>query len=251
MPSYSLLTVVQKALTATNSFEVNSIDDTPEAQSIADFAEDVYNDMVVELPEWQFQEKLLSLESSLDNTRPNYMKIPAGVTKIKESSVEYNVSKDGGYSYRKIKYLEPQDFLELIQGDYSEASVEIEDYDGTRYMIKNDRMPTYFTTFDGVHLAFDSFDSSVDSTLQETKSRFIGTKERDFTRTDDFLIPLPEHLQSYYLAGVRAKASEYLSGEPLVSDIRKYQAGLAKARVKHKKVGGTETYSRRKNYGRN
>ena len=249
MPKYTLLTVVQKALDSTNSFEVDSIDDTPEAQAIAGFAEDVYQDFISELPqEWHYKERLLSLESSLDDTRPNYMKIPDGVTKIKESKVQYNIDKEGGYEYKDIQYLYPQDFLELTSNLQGETQV-VEDYSGTRYEIYNDRMPKYFTTFDGDHLAFDAFDLSLENTLQETKTRFIGSQEDQFHRVDDFIIPLPNDLIASYVAMVKAKSSEYLQGEPLVSDIRKGTAGLVKARMKNR-VGGLETNSRRKNYGR-
>lgn len=248
MPKYSLLTVVQKALDATNSFEVDSIDDTPEAQAVAGFAEDVYQDFISELPEWRYKERLLSLESSLDDTRPNYMKIPSGVTKIKQSIVEYNVA-ESGYDYKRIKFVYPQEFLEIVSKTPTSHSKTIEDYDGVRYPIQTNKHPDYFTTFDGVNLVFDSVNNDVETTLQETKTRFIGTQETPFYRTDDFIIPLPNDLQASYLAMVKAKASEYLQGEPLVSDIRKGTAGLVKARMK-RMVGGTETNSRRKNYGR-
>lgn len=252
MPALTLLNVVQSTLAATNSFEVDSIDDTPEAQSVAIFAEDVYFDFLAELPEWQFAEKLLSLESSLDADKPNYMKIPTGVYKIKYSTIEYNVSEDAGeYDYRTINYIEPSDFLDHIKNVSGDDTQEVTDYDGVSYRIRNDRHPTYFTTFDGVNLVFDSYNKDVDTTLQETKTRFVGMKERSFSRVDDFHIPLPNSMQQYYLAAVKAKASEYLTGEPLVSDIRKGQAGLVKARMKHQKVGVTQgRYSRRKNYGR-
>lgn len=249
MPKYTLLTVVQKALDSTNSFEVDSIDDTPEAQAIAGFAEDVYQDFISELgQEWQYKERLLSLESSLDDTKPNYMKIPSGVTKIKESVVQYNIDTEGGLKYQDIQYLYPQDFLEMTSYQHG-STQQVQDYSGTVYDIFNDRMPKYFTTFDGDNLAFDAFDLSVENTLQETKTRFIGTQETPFYRTDDFIIPLPNDLLASYLAMVKAKASEYLQGEPLVSDIRKGTAGLVKARMKNR-IGGVETYSRRKNYGR-
>jgi len=251
MPQLTLLDIVQKTLSATNGFEVDSIDDTPEAGDIAGFAEDVYNDFIAELPEWQFQEKLLSLESSLDNTKPNYMRIPTGVTKIKYSTVEYNNGTLEEPDYRVVKYLHPDEFLNALRHRNTSNTIAVQDYDGVVCGgIATDKHPEYYSTFDGEHLIFDSYDSSVDTTLQETKTRFIGTKERVFNRVDDFIIPLPNHLQSYYLAMVRAKASEYLNGEPLVSDIRKGQAGLVKARIKHKKVGGLEHNTRRKNYGR-
>lgn len=72
----TLLEMVQSILSSMDSDEVNSIDDTIEAQQVAYVIKSVYNDIstFIDLPE---QDKIFQLEPSGDPDKPTVMLIPA------------------------------------------------------------------------------------------------------------------------------------------------------------------------------
>jgi hypothetical protein len=192
----TLLQIVQNILSDMDSEDVNSISDSVEATQVASVVRDVYFNMVSTrmIPEHKQLTKLTSLSSS---ARPTHFKIPDSVKII--DSLHYNISTTGGVSFRELKYLEPLLFLTLnSEGD---SSVVVYDVKGnTPILIRNDGMPTYFTSFDDEHIIMDSFDSSYSQTLTEVNTQAYCQKIPDFTVSDDYTPDVDDVLFPYLIA---------------------------------------------------
>lgn len=183
----TLLDIVQEIVSDLDSDNVNSISDTDEAYQVARIVQNTYYDLVANrrIPEL---EELTKLESLADSTRPTYLKLPTNVSSLKR--IDYNISDDSNdYSYRNLCYKEPEAFLDWITIKSAEDTntIVMPDINGnTTLMIRNNKMPTSYTSFDDLHIVCDSYDSSVDSVLQTSKTRALVKIIPTFNLTDTF-----------------------------------------------------------------
>jgi hypothetical protein len=210
----TLLEIVQDTMNDMDSDEVNSISDTVEATQIANICRSVYYDVIttVDLPE---HTELMSVSGLSNSSRPNYMDANS-VTEIKE--FRYNVSDTAGeLEYKLIDYVPPDDFIQrIVTRDTSQTEVIIvtDPTNGISLPIINNKMPDYYTSFDDRYLCFDSYDSSIDSTLQSSKTMVLGIKLPSFTMTDASVPDMDDTIFPYYLAEVKSRALSLLKGGP-------------------------------------
>ena len=192
----TLLQIVQNILSDMDSEDVNSISDSIEAEQIASVVRDVYYNMVSTrmIPEHQELVKLVSLSNS---ARPTHFQVPDSVKRI--DFIRYNVSTDSDIEFREIQYIEPLLFLTLHQDG---ANIDtVYDVNGnTPLLIRNDQMPTYYTSFDDLHIVMDSYKSDTDQILAENKTQALGHKIPTFTISDNFTPDLDEVLFPYLIA---------------------------------------------------
>jgi hypothetical protein len=216
----TLLEVVQDVLNDMDSDEVNSISDTVEATQIANICRSVYYDVIttVDLPE---HSELITVTGLANSLYPNWMDAD-DVTEIKE--LRYNVSETAGeLEYRVIDYIPPNEFVQRISTrDTSQTEVIIvnDPVSGIGLPIINNKMPDYFTSFDDRYLCFDSYDSSIDTTLQTSKTLCLGIKIPTFTMTDSAVPDMDDTIFPYYLAEVKTRALSLLKGgaDPSVTE---------------------------------
>jgi hypothetical protein len=254
MPSRTLLEVVDMYLIKTNGFRVQSIFDTEESEGAAKIAEDVFYQIVQKVPDIQFKETLINLEHSNVTSEPNYLVIPDTVGHLFDNIVKYNHTDSGQGitdNYRPVQYIDPREFLDVIQRNTNKDSnmEEVTDPSGVTYLVRNDKHPDYYTSFDGKHLAFDSYNSSEDASLQSSKSIAFVSKEPVFLIQDDFQIPLPDYMMMMYQDGVVAEASETIRQEAMPSARRRFNAEMAKLQQANRRVG--QKREARVSYGRN
>jgi|SRR5690554_2019735 len=252
MPRKTVLEIVNMYLIKSNGFRVQSIYDSDEAESAAHIAEEVFYHIVEKVPNIQFTESVIRLDHANDTNAPNYLKLPVTVSRIVDSEIKYNHTKDNvTTNYRKIQYMDPRDFLDYVSNfkNTSQNVVEVIDpTSGIRYFVRNDKHPEYFTSFDGSYLAFDSFDIKEDTTLQSDKSLALVSKEPVFLLQDNFYPPLPNHLFSVYQDGVVAECMEIIRSEPAPEIRRRYRTEMAKLQKTNQRVGYYRTG--RVSYGR-
>ncbi len=210
----TLLELVQDVLNDMDSDEVNSISDTVEATQIANVCRSVYYDVIttVDLPE---HTELMTVTGLSNSTRPNFMDAN-NITEIKE--LRYNVSETAGQiEYSLINYLPPDEFIQrIVKRDTSSSEIILvtDPTSGISLPIDNSRMPSYYTSFDDRYLCFDSYKSSVDSTLQTSKTMVLGIKLPAFTMTDASVPDMDDTIFPYYLAEVKSRALSLLKGGP-------------------------------------
>lgn len=184
----TLLEITQDILmTGLDSDTVNSISDTEEATQVANIVKNTYFDMVSRriFPE---QKELTKLDSIADSTRPCYLKLPTNVRRL--DRFEYNVSEDSNVSYREIMWKDPEEFLDWTRfRDVSdqETTTMLDINGNTSIVIRNNKMPSYFTSFDDEHVVCDAYKSTIDDVLQTSKTRAYVTKMPTFSLEDSFV----------------------------------------------------------------
>ena len=244
----TLLQVCNYFFDHTDGFRVSTIDDTIESQQVASIAEKVFYDLNNDVFGNSHLESLIQLDALADNTKPNYLQLPDEASDIRHDTVMYDVSDDvSEIEMKEIIYVPPLKFLDMIGTKKASTTTQVvTDFGGYRMTIDNDTAPQYFTSFDDEYLVFDSFDSSVDSTLQSSKSGVITQLQRSFTQSDTYIIDFPEWFHTTYLNSVMSEASAALREEPLPSIARLARLGIIRARKKNR-IGQRETA---KDYGR-
>jgi hypothetical protein len=201
MAKMTLLDMVQDILSDMDSDQVNSISDTVESLQVAQIIKSTYYN-IVDGRDYPFLHELFQLDSSASVSRPTHMKLPETIIDL--DWVKYNRKKasDTRNKYEKVKYLAPEEFLDLVnQRDSSNTTVQIVvDPTSIQLNILNNKAPEYFTSFDNETIVFDSFDSGLESTIQNSKLQCYGRRSVVFTLSDTFIPDLPVQMFSYLLS---------------------------------------------------
>lgn len=203
----TLLELVQSILSDMDSEPVNSISDSIEAEQIASVIEDTYFNFVSsrEIPEHR---RLIKITALSDNTKPTHFKYVGRQLYW----IRYNIDENSQTNYREIKYMDPGSFA-TRNLDTSNVTTVYDVSASTNLLILNDRMPSIYTSFDDEHIVMDAFKSSVESTLQTTKTQAYGIVTPTFSLSDTFEPDLDEDLIPYLLAEAKsASFSLFKSG---------------------------------------
>jgi|13_taG_2_1085334.scaffolds.fasta_scaffold00162_31 hypothetical protein len=194
----TLLELVQSILSDMDSEPVNSISDSIEAEQIASVIEDTYFNFVSsrEIPEHR---RLIKITALSDNTKPTHFKYVGRQLYW----IRYNIDENSQTNYREIKYMDPGSFA-TRNLDTSNVTTVYDVSASTNLLILNDRMPSIYTSFDDEHIVMDAFKSSVESTLQTTKTQAYGIVTPTFSLSDTFEPDLDEDLIPYLLAEAKS-----------------------------------------------
>lgn len=207
MPKLTLLEIVSDILNDLDGDPVNSLNDTVEAQQVAQIVKTTFYN-IVDGKEYPHKSELFQLDALTDVLHPNYLKIPE--TQENVQWVKYNVRSitDTKDKYENIKYKTPEEFLSLVdKRDSSATNVQVvSDFSGIPLNILNDKAPQYYTSFDDVYVVFDSFDNGIDTTLQQSKNSCFGQRTLTFTISDMFTPDLPVQMFSYLLNEAKSTA---------------------------------------------
>lgn len=248
MAKQTLLDIVQEILSDMNSDNVNSISDTLESMQVAQIVRrtwiNLYNDRI-----WPHTASMLKIHSSADSSKPTHMFLPESLIHL--DWVKYDVTDDPTKpkNYRELKYLAPKDFVDFcLTRDTTKSNVTVVmDYSGTPLFLRNDLMPTYYTTFDDEHIVMDSWDQTVDSILQHSKTQAYGISEPAFLLEDAFVPDCPAKAFPYFVN--EAKSTCFLKVKEVFSQKDEQNSNRQKAwlaKEKHRVNGGIKY----PNYGR-
>lgn len=248
MAKMTLLDITQEILSDMNSDNVNSISDTTESMQVATMVRrtfyNLYNDRV-----WPSTSGLIMINSSADNTKPTHMILDENLIHMEWLKYDVRTDPAKSHNYKDIPYKHPDEFLTLVMGrDSTKGNVqEVVDYTGAKLYILNDCMPTCYTSFDDEHLVFDSYDNTVDSILQQSKTQAFGETEPAFELSDLFVPDIPTKAFPYFINECKSvcslKIKEVFSQKDEQASNRQ-KSWLAKE--KHRVNGGI----RYPNYGR-
>lgn len=244
----TLLEIVQDILNDLDSDEVNSIDDTVEAQQVAQIVKSTYFALLSNR-NWPHLKKGIKLDSYADLSKPTHLKLADNVKEL--SFVNYDKRKlnETRKRYEQVKWMEPDDFLAYTNkrnSDESNVKVVV-DFSGIDLLIRNDQQPTYYTSFDDSNMVFDSYDSKVDDTLVSAKFQAQGYVIPDWEPIDDFIPDLPDEAFTLLLEESKSRASFKLKQ---VQDVKAEQeAGRQNRWLSRKswRVNGGQQYP---DYGR-
>lgn len=234
----TLLEMTQSILSDMDSEGVNSISDSDEAQQVASVIRDTFYNITSarKIPE---HDRLVSLTALTDSERPTHFLYPENVKEIR--LFEYNG--------REVKWKDPVEFLNSMPEFGQDGAVAVLDpISLTTLYIKDDKDPTYYTSFDDQYIICDSYNADVDTTLQNSKSRCWGTQHPTFTMTDDFIPNLDNVLFPYLLAEAKSTCfSIFKSG----SDPKIEQAARRLKAYVQNDMHRTKLQPQRPYYGRN
>lgn len=239
----TLLEIVQSILNDMDSEAVNSISDTVEAQQIASVVEDVYYNIISarEIPE---HKQLLQMTSLSDSAKPTHFHYPTNTKEIEK--LFYNIGTSGA-NWSEVIFVEPLDFLNRMDDQATGVVVVTDVAGGTPLYIRNDRMPSYYTSFDDYNIVMDAYDATVESTLQQSKTRAYGTVYPTFSQTDNFEPDLDDTMLPYLIAEAKSTCfSLFKSG----SDPKVEQAARRLKSYVQNDMYRTKRENKRPHYGR-
>lgn len=207
---YTLLEMVQILLSAMDSDEVTSINDTVESYQLAVLIRSAFYDLATEL-ELDEHEGLFQLTASGDNALPCLMTLPTNVATLRELSYDIRDSGDTYADWKELTYMPLDQFLEMQNTLKDQTSNIVEmavtsNSETHKVLCWSDRDPTYYTSFDSTTLLFDSYDSTVDTTLQKSKTQCYGALYTTFTLSDAFAPDLDPSQFSYFMNKVKVRA---------------------------------------------
>lgn len=188
---YTLLQMTQKILVAMDSDDVNAIDDTEEALEVVDIIEDTYYDLMTQ-QEWNHLKKPQNMQSLSDADFPSTLKIPDNVIDIGELRYESRTSASDKLNYKTLTYKTPEEFTEfMLKRDSTASNIATKTVKngGTPLFIKTDEAPKYWTSFDDQYLTMDAYNSSLESTVQGSKSIAYSVVVPVFDSTDGDYVP--------------------------------------------------------------
>ena len=217
MPRLTLLEIVQDILNDLDGDPVNSLNDTVEAQQIAQIVKTTFN-QIIDGKHWPHLYELFQFEALSVLNKPNYLKIPDNIVSMEW--VKYNIrsSTDTKNRFTEIVYKSPSEFLDLVDArDSSASNIQlVQDFSGVTLGIINDKAPQYYTSFDNEYILFDSFDSGVDSSITASKSSGYGRREATFTISDTFVPDIPNQAFSFLLSEAKAMSFGIMKQAPNV-----------------------------------
>jgi hypothetical protein len=204
---WTLLDIVQDCLSDMDSDNVNSIMDTIESEQVAQIVKATYLAMVSNR-DWPHLRRPIQISPYSDPSFPTHMTVQDEIKKL--VSINYNKAKEGEDRklYQPVKWAEPDHFLRLTNKENStDSRVDIiVDPSGVELLIRNDTAPRFYTSFDDKTLVFNSYDKTVDDTLQSSKVQAQAYIMPPFYMQDDFVPDLPAHAFSALIEEVKSRA---------------------------------------------
>lgn len=207
MAKKTLLQLVQDIMSDIESDEVNSINDTVESLQVAQIVGSTY-DAIISGRDWPHLKELFQLDSGTV-AKPTHMKLPETIIQVDFINYNKRLSTDTKDKYLEVIYKAPKDFLKLLNERDSSSSlvtVVTDDSDITLNILNN-KAPSFYTSFDDEYLIFDSFDSSLETNLQNSKTQCQGSRDAAFTLDDSFVPDLPVQMFTYLLNEAKSTCS--------------------------------------------
>lgn len=251
---YTLLEMIQLILSSMDSDEVDSYDETTESMQVALLLKSVYYDIANDLA-LDEHEEIFELVASGDNAKPTLMTLPERCIRL--DSINYNNKLDTETyaNYQPVEYMPFDQFMEMTNslrdsdnvGQLTFTNVDGESFE---YIYRNDKMPEYYTTWNDNTILFDSYDSSIDTTLQKSKTRCYGSLYSQWTMSNSFIPDLDPTQFSYYIN--RAKARAFTEMKQTANQEAAAEARRQKVITQKRKttVKGLTSFDRSAHYGR-
>lgn len=280
---YTNLELVQDVLSSMSSDEVNSVSDNPESLQVLGIIRQKYFDIInrLDLPD---HEQLIQFQPSLDDTTPVIMYIPDGVAEVKwlkyfdnntSGAVnllsnttdiinglpgdEVNPGPLSPPGYGDVFILPNRQFIDMVSkfntNENDVQSFTFSDnsnkFDGSyTFYYKNDHTPTYCTILSNYYVIFDSYDATVDSTLQASKTMALGLVIPKFEMTDTFIPDLSEEQFSLLLNEVKALAFYELKQQPHQLALQETKRGWSSVQKKKSVANKPNYFDQLPNFGR-
>jgi hypothetical protein len=220
----TLLEMVSDILNDMDADEVNSIDDTIEAQQVAQIIKTCYFEMMGNR-NWPHTKQLFQFQHVGNLARPNYLIAPENLKELITFQYEDQKKTDMKQVLKEVVYREPEAFMRLCNSrDSSKSTVTtVTDYSGVTLLIVNNLAPSYWTSFDDKHIITDSYDKLMDDTLQSSKTHCLGYIIPDWERSDTSVPFLPAEAFPALLE--ESKSTAFLALKQMTNQKAEQKAG--------------------------
>lgn len=244
----TLLELVQDILNDADADSVNSINDTVESVQTAQIVKTSYFEMIANR-NWPHLKRTITLEGALDVAKPTHLKLPVGVKEL----IAFNYNKrrpdDDKDRFSRLTYFEPEDFLTKVNNRNSlqDNIVRVQDFGGVPLLLRDDKAPEYYTSFDDEFLVADSWDTSVETTLNGAQTQCLVYEDPSWSVDDSFIPDLPAEAFPALLAEAKSTAFVVLKQQ---SNAKAEQKARRQQRWLSRKAWRTSGGVRYPDYGR-
>ncbi len=218
MAKRTLLDMTQGILRSLKLDEVNSITSTDDAVDVSYVIRDTYFDLLTNrlIPEHY---ELSSFTSLADSTKPTILLMPDNMETLDWVKYDKRASAtDTRLRFEDVAYMTPEQFILMSNGrdstDTTNNGTSTLPTSGKTIIYKKLVNPEYWTSFDDEYIVFDGVDTTIDSTLQESKLQCYGKVEPVFTIADAFIPDLDTNLFPLLYNTAKAVASLEMKKEP-------------------------------------
>lgn len=188
----TLLEIVQDIMYSMDGEEVTSIDDNYESKQIARIVRECYNNIVpkADLPE---HSTLFQLEQTATALVPTIMSLPSDCIYLEWLKYDRHLSTETDSQFKKLDYVCPEEFFFRMHYLQPSTDTTVTSFTYTvnnnalTFLVKNDQSPAYYTTWDDATIAFNSFDSAVETYLSASKFLAYGKQDQTFTLADGYV----------------------------------------------------------------
>jgi hypothetical protein len=224
---------------------IYTIYQTVDSEKIANLIVTTYYS-IIDGKDWPNLYTMFQLTETSAST-PCHMTIPTGVMDVQYVKYNTRQSTDTKDKYVEIKFMEPENFMSMLDARDSSATEVTQITSTIYYNFYNDRPPTYYTSLNETTAIFDAFDSDVETYLKTIKTQCYGKVYPTVTIDDDTYLDLPPDAFSYLLNSSKAIAYNRILK---FSDVHAEQEVVTQRRRMSQeawKIRNGYTYS---NYGR-
>lgn len=212
MGTRTLLDIVQDVLASIDGDEVNSIFDTVESEKVARIVRDSYTTIVVSLNNAPETKGLYTLTAE-PTMGPVVMSLPVGLQTLEWLKYNCEETADSGkLNYRDLVFLPIDEFVSLSlmtpKDDTNTSTLNLSLFGSNiKLLYRTNKHPDYYTTLDDKYLVFDSLDTSIQSSLEESYTLAYGKRNLTFSMEDSFVIPLDPNLTHLLVQESKSQAS--------------------------------------------
>lgn len=203
----SLVEIVREIMSDMSSDDISSISDTEESEQIARIVRSTYYEMIGHR-NWPHLKRFRQLEAVSDSNYPTHFLLPDDIKELVFFNYDVSEYGDTDEDYQKMKWLEPEEFLrranQLKSSDSTSTSVT--DYSGARFLVRNDRVPMYYTSFDDRYVVLDAYPSGTNATLVTDRTQTAMYITPSWSMVDDFVPDLPVEAFPGFVAECKSTA---------------------------------------------
>lgn len=230
MAKMTNLEVVQSTLLSMDSDDVNAVDGTEESLQVLTILRETYFELMSQ-GDWPHLEQTCTLLSVGDSESPTSLRVPDSVDTIGTIRYELPATAQAERAYPVVVFKSPQDFMDNSYSlKLSDTSVIEVDINGVKVFVRNDRHPTFWTSFDDETVIFDAYDNTIESTVQGNKTSLICRVIPTFEDTNTFIPDMPAKMFPLYLAEVKRASHLYLKQQDSKIDAKRALRGFNKMR---------------------
>ena len=205
----TVLEMIQEVLSDIDGDEITTWDYTIESTQVNTILKATFYNMMSNR-NWPHLRRSIQVTSLAATATPTHLVLQDTIKELCFINYDTAVTTDTRKRYTPIKYLSPDEFIHMTnQEDDSLPEVQVvTELGGVEIMIRNDRAPTYYTSFDDENIVMDSFDSVIATTLETAKVQAQAYVLPTWTDDDDTFIPdLPDDAFRALVEATKSSAS--------------------------------------------